>query len=893
MTGAKPGSAAEDLRRRFDALVDMHPEQRRAALEREALEDAERAGRLAALLRAHEQDDERLQTGRLSGALSAALPEPQALIDRELGGYRLIECIGRGGMGLVFRGERVREGVTQTAAIKLLSAGMFEGLGEAGFLREAGLLARLDHPGICRLRDFGRTDEGWSYLVLDLVEGEAIDRVAARLPRRRRVTLMLRVAEAVAAAHRQLVVHLDLKPANVLVRGDERPVLLDFGIAQALGESVAGSPAVAVWLTPDYASPEQLRGEPASVAADVYALGCMLFEIVYQRHPFAPAAATTEARLDAVRRGPAAVPRWRAGPSSDLAAICARALAFDPAARYATVDALADDLRSLLATRPVKAVPDSLGYRLRRWLQRNPVASASALAAVAALATLAVSLVMQSESLRQQRDRAEREAGRAQLAIELLLSSIRAANPSGSGGVDLTVAELLDQTIPRVDQRLAGTPLIRAAALVEIARVRRALGQDSEALALFETAENLLEAREDEDGQRLHLAARVGRVETLRSLSRVDDALALAHASLPLADAAHAWRLHLVLGNGLLAQDRQPEAKAHFQVGLATVPASEAGHRASMLAGLAFIESSQDRHAEALALIDEARRGLPQLPEHRAMLGRLLGDASFSLARLSRFDEADAAVNEALSIRRSIHGEIHPAVVITLIDRVSVLTMAGRPDRALAVAQEAEAIERQLGDGRSRRMERLLASMGALQRELGQLEPARDTLREALQLAEALLPEQHRSAANTRNNLANVLADLGQHEEAIELLQVSWRIYREGSSDGPSRGAALAAANLADSLLSLGRSDEALHWAELAWQDAEPSIEAHDWYRARVLQVLASAQLAAGHRDRARGTADEAKAALSAASAEPPESMRQSMQALRAVLESRSSTATH
>ena len=276
---------------------------------------------------------------------------------QRLGPYRLERELGSGGMGVVFLAERSDEQFRQQVAIKLLRG--HAGADAARQLRhERQILAGLVHPNIARLLDGGETADGRPWIAMEYVPGEPIATAVQRLglPLARRIELVRDLAHAVHYAHQRLVVHRDIKPANVLLREDGRPVLLDFGIAKLVDPESRTADATQPWFTPAYASPEQRRGQPLSTATDVYALGLLLFELLTDLPP--------DPDPEGALRLPSSVAAARRRAlRGDLDRIVLRATAIDPARRYASAEALADDLQRHLAGRPVRAVPDSLAYR--------------------------------------------------------------------------------------------------------------------------------------------------------------------------------------------------------------------------------------------------------------------------------------------------------------------------------------------------------------------------------------------------------------------------------------------------------------------------------------------------------------------------------------------------
>ena len=310
-------------------------------------------------------------------------PETELGEGERLGAWRLLRRLGSGGMGAVYLAERADGHFEQRAAIKLI-----RGVPNADmlvhFTRERQILATLQHPNIARLLDGGATPAGQPYLVMEYVEGEPIDAYCAAhaLPLDARLRLFEEVCAAVQFAHQRLIVHCDLKPSNVLVRADGTPVLLDFGIAQALDRRRGPSSSEAGYFTPGYASPEQLRGDAVATATDVYSLGLILFELIAGRKARKDSTDHTVTLLGdaAVRPSELAtdVP-WRERLAGDLDAIVLRATASEPSSRYASAEALADDLRRHLAWKPVAARAPTLMYLAGRLLRRRWPAFAAGL----------------------------------------------------------------------------------------------------------------------------------------------------------------------------------------------------------------------------------------------------------------------------------------------------------------------------------------------------------------------------------------------------------------------------------------------------------------------------------------------------------------------------------
>ncbi|MDT8322331.1 MAG: protein kinase, partial [Xanthomonadales bacterium] len=596
----QPEQEPDQLEQYFSRLCVLKPEEREPFLRELAEESPTLAHRVAALLDAHDErpvDIEELTRSEMNRLVSL---DQEYWIGRQVAGWTLNHELGRGGLGIVFKGTRTREGIEESAAIKLLQFPLLDSEVHRRFQLEAAVLARLKHPGICGLRDWGRTEEGWPYLILDLIDGQPIHIAAAQRPVSERIVLVAKLADALSAAHRQLVVHMDIKPDNVLVDAHGQPVLLDFGVARMLTEGAGSATATLTrWLTPDYASPEQLRGESPAVAADLYALGVLLYELVTGQRPFRLVRTSIPDALETIERGPVAASRKVRSGGNDLDAVISKALHPDPERRYSSAADFADDLRALVAKRPVRARPDSMMYRLSRLVQRNPVAAPAAALSVVAIAALAGVLALQTNNLREQRDRAETEAMRARAATDLLLGSIQAADPTGEKASAATVDELLTAAARRIDGSAVDDRLLAVESLARIADVRRSLGEFDSAVELYQRALDIVEkgtvaAFETRSGVVAGLA------EALLGAQRPDDAGRLLEQQMRAdADGVH-WKLWQARGNLAISQGQFESAREDLHRALAMLPESAHADRASILSNLGNIPSRVGRHAEAL-----------------------------------------------------------------------------------------------------------------------------------------------------------------------------------------------------------------------------------------------------------------------------------------------------
>ncbi|HSB54795.1 MAG TPA: serine/threonine-protein kinase, partial [Gemmatimonadales bacterium] len=488
------------LRPLLEQALEMAPDARATWLNAQRARDPGLATELEGML----AEELRLEKEGFLAQGASALGATASLAGQAVGPYTLESLLGQGGMGSVWLARRTDGRFDARVAVKFMSIAMLDPVMQARFRREGSTLARLAHPNIARLIDAGVGLAGQPYLVLEYVDGKPLDTWCddARLGATDRIKLFGQVLAAVQHAHANLIVHRDLKPSNILVTTDGTVKLLDFGIAKLLdsedGAATALTQAGSGAFTPEYASPEQVRGEPVSVATDVYSLGVLLYQLLAGRHPtgegcrtpsdFVRAILDTDpARLSDVITRPGAdtasarsatTDRLRRLYHGDLDNILARALKKDPAERYPSVSAFADDLNRFLRHEPVSARADSWGYRAGKFVRRNRGSVTSAV--IVALALIGATFITWRQMLeaRQQRDEAVFQAKRAD-AIRtfqgLLISQI--------GEKPLTMRELLDKG-RGILTRYRGDPRVTATMLGQFAERYGELSDNATSLAL-------------------------------------------------------------------------------------------------------------------------------------------------------------------------------------------------------------------------------------------------------------------------------------------------------------------------------------------------------------------------------------------------------------------------
>jgi tetratricopeptide (TPR) repeat protein len=401
MSAPAPDPFWERVRELFQQAVDVEGAAREALLAE--CDDSRVREEVLSLLGAHDDAGE-----FLASSLWEMIDDDRVgkLAGTTIGAYRLVRPLGEGGMGTVFLAVRDDEQFDQRVAVKLIRGGAAADSIVRRFRQERQILAGLDHPNIARLHDGGTTADGLPYLVMEYVDGTPIDRYCAQhnLPVGKRLEIFLTLCDAVQYAHRNLVIHRDLKPANVLITHDGSPKLLDFGIAKLTSHATSDA-TVTRMMTPDYASPEQLRGQLVSTATDVYSLGVLLYELLTGSRPFEGGTRTPDA--EPVRPS-TRMPTLR----GDLDNILLMAMHPEPARRYGSVQEFADDIRRHLSGHPVAARRDTLGYRASKFVRRNRIAIL-AMAVIVAVTTIAFIATLRQKRIAERRFDEVRELARA------------------------------------------------------------------------------------------------------------------------------------------------------------------------------------------------------------------------------------------------------------------------------------------------------------------------------------------------------------------------------------------------------------------------------------------------------------------------------------------------
>jgi serine/threonine-protein kinase len=762
-----------DYRARIEALFEAALERgqhERSAFLAEACPDPEVRSEVVALLDAHVRTRgvlEAAPVGVAWGALGGPAP------GKRIGAYRLVRELGRGGMGIVYLAERDDGHFQRRVAIKFIMPGPATAELVERFLAERQILAALDHPRVARLLDGGVTGEGWPYYVMEWVDGEPLDAYARRtgLALEGRLRLFCEVARAVHYAHQNLVVHRDLKPSNILVNAEGQAKLLDFGIAklldpQALPHAAPLTQTGLRMMTPDYASPEQVRGATITTAADVYSLGVVLYELLAGRRPFnlsglpLPQVEWIVCEVaPPTLSGVAPIP-LRRRLKGDLDRIVGLSLRKEPERRYASAEQFAEDIERYLGGEPIHARADSAGYRARKFVRRHQVPVALVTLLVCSLAGYGLTLQVQNRRI--SAALAEARVG-AEKAAELNDFLLALFEPRGTEpAVDSLV---IGTMVSRAEERAGGitrNPAAATTALTALGRIYRHLGRYREAVAQLEQA--LARAREAYGDRHLQVAdIQWVLADAYQMAGRRDDAerelqgaLATLRAEL---GGAHPRVAYVLSRLAINQRDRGQleEAERSAREALAIRRRALRADDPDLTSSLMILASTLRRRGElsrAEPLYREAlERKRRDFQGDHADIAIAMNNLALLLGDMGRYEEAEVLLREALAMLTRVLGDGHPNVATGMTNLGQVLTKMGRPEEAETVIRGALDRRRSaLGDEHPN-VAGDLHNLGVALRAGGRAAEARTVLREALALRRRLLGDEHPQTAETVREL--------------------------------------------------------------------------------------------------------------------------------------------
>lgn len=835
----------------FHAALEQPEDGRAAWLFAACGEDQELRAEVERLIAADQSSAALLERdlGSIAGVVLESDGTPGLPPAGSFGPYRIERRLGEGGMGVVYLGRR--EDLGSVAAIKVLRDAWLSPTRRERFLAEQRTLAQLQHPSIARLLDADTLADGTPWFAMEYVAGLPLTDYCHQRQTtiEGRLELLIAVAEAVQHAHGQAVIHRDLKPSNILVTEEGRIKLLDFGIARQL-ETLDGAAQPTRtglrMMTPAYASPEQLAGEPVGIQSDVYSLGVILFELLTSRLPFdasgASAGEATTLRRTTLPPRPSAAtgiaPLARAAgriPWSDLDVLCTTALHPDPARRYRTVDAFRRDLEHTLRNEPLAARPDSFAYRVRRFVARHRAAVLTAAAIV--IGSLGA-IGWHTVQLAQARNAALAEATRAQRIERFMLGLFEGQDDDAGPAQDLKVTTLLERGAEQA-RALESEPAVQA-------ELYRTLGGIYQTLGAFDEADRLL-TRSLERQRELFGAGAAGTGSSVVGLgllrieqARLDEAEQLVREGLELTrrqlgpDHPQTAQAIAALGRVLEARGRYEEAIAANQQAVQLYArlggdTREAADALTQLADSHFYAGHYDI-ADRLnqELLATTRRiygdGHPRVADLLINLGASLGDRG-------RFAEAEGYYRDGLEILRRFYGpdSFRTASAMTMLGRA--LLYQERAGEAIPLLEQALTIQERVHGPEHPRVASVLNDLGGAALQQHRFDEAEARFRRMLAIYRRVFGDDHYLIGTATSNLASVFTARERHREAEPLYRQAVEIFSRTQS--PTHlNTAIARIKLGRSLLRQGQVEQAERESragyELLAKQANPAVS---WLR--------------------------------------------------------------
>lgn len=639
-----------------------------------------------------------------------------------VGDYRITRELGRGGMAVVFEAERAGKDFNQQVAIKVMKRGMDTAAIVERFRRERRLLAGLQHPAIARMYDGGSTAEGLPYFVMELCEGVPVDQFARDRSQTAIVEIMIEICEAVAYAHQRLIIHRDLKPGNILVSESGEVKLLDFGIAKLVTEEDEGFTHQGNrWMTPAYASPEQLEEDLLTTAADVYQLGVILLELLTDSRYFP---SDKKRNPETAVQPPPSLP-------NDLRAIVSKATDNDPGRRYPSAAQLGEDLKRFLHGEPVEAQVPSFGYRFRKLIGRNKTAFAAATIVLLSVFTATGVSFWQADIARKERDKAE-------TTLSWLERMFQSSNPmqASLGNPEITVKEFLDQSLPVLSIELADQSEVKARIYESATYMYAGLSEYDSAYSYLDKTLTLYE-----DGAPGKLRILMTQAQFNNTPQTLDSMFQACLSYMekypdPTISKADIWRRwgHLLVTMGKTAQ----------------------GDSMLNLAIEAY-QADPDREEESYL---------------HAMMAKAISrrDQGF-------FDEADALFGKVTGLAQKVYPDNHPYIGSVYNSWGVNARYQQKYDTARMYLEKALTIERGILPGDHDDIITTLHNVALVMSESDSLEQAEELYKEILEIKGEKYGRDAYQYANTMQNLGLCLSQQKKYQESVDTLQRVYEIY--------------------------------------------------------------------------------------------------------------------
>jgi len=809
----------------FEQVIDSSPEERAARLADSCAGDAELRNSVEALLASDQKTLDPLVNVIGAAAESLLSDHQDRLLGTLVGPYRIVSILGHGGMSTVYRGERDDAQYHQSVAIKVLNLASLHPRLRSRLHSERHILATLDHPSIARLIDCGDMEDGTPYLVMEHVDGEPIDVFCDNrtLFVRERLELFVQVCQAVQYAHRNLIVHRDIKAANVFVNSDSTAKLLDFGIAKLLSpESLSHTLPVTRlqerMLTPENAAPEQVLGRPITTATDIYSLGVLLYQLLTGRSPYrllsysqlqleraicmddparpsqmvmAKASGESDADRSRIsdRRG-LSPQRLRARLSGDLDAIVSMAMRKEPDRRYPSVEALADDVNRHLTGRPVLARQGDWHYNAGKFFRRHLLAVFGVSALILGLGVITGVTLWQNHRIELAREATAQERDRAQQVSAFLVDVFSQADPFNAQGHEPTAKELLDRGAEKILSNSTLQAEVRAELLESIGLAYRRQGFSERAIPLFEQAVAIRRAGKPLDRHRTS-AALANLARTLTDGGHLVSAEAYLRQGLQMSregdedtPSTETADILLQFGHFELDAKSDPQAASKYFGEALSIYRNELGEQnlsvASALSSLASaavwagnLELAERDQRESMAIFQATVSR--NHPDHAVALATL----GYILTEREKYKEAEQVLNEALEISRNVFGPTNQRISQIDTNLGILYEREGDLPRAIQATQDAVKIATDKLGTSHYLTGYYLNDLAALYLKSGDFAAAERYARQALAVYAVALPPHHLYVSSTRRLLGEILVQRGSLPAAEAELRMAVDIDTE------------------------------------------------------------------------------------------------------------------
>ncbi|MBS1826188.1 MAG: serine/threonine protein kinase [Acidobacteria bacterium] len=846
----------------YHAASAIEPERWEAYVTAECAGDEGLRQEVLSLLGASGEADSLLQA-EVGRAAATVVGVKEAAEGERIGSYRVLRPLGRGGMGAVYLAERADDTYHKQVAIKLVRAGLGGEESLRRFRAERQILAKLEHTHIARLLDGGASESGQPYVVMEYVDGKPLLEYCRekQLSLRARLALFQQICGAVQYAHQNLIVHRDIKPGNVLVSSEGVAKLVDFGIAKLLADDPIASTATQSFerlLTPEYASPEQVRGEAISTASDVYSLGALLYELLTGKPPLEfPSRTALDVERVITTQQPVA-PSIRGGNrvlAGDLDNIALMALRKEPARRYVSAAALAEDIQRYLDGYPVQARQEGVLYLTAKFMRRNRVGVGAAAVFLVLLAGFVWTVV-------RERNTANRERMKAEQVSKFLVKSFELASPSEARGKQVTAREILDQGVSRLDKDLHNQPDVQATLMNTIAEVYLSLGLVKDSIALNARAiEQAKKAGRQESvemadllSQRSYLLREGGQYKAAKE--EMQQAFALLGRVAKKDEDRRASYLRSY-GPLLYLMNESAEAEKVLREALTLrrrVSGDDHDEVVWNLGNLARALVNQRKYEEALPYAQEALRlGLRRNGEISEATMSAYNRIGLTQFYLRKGEESAVSFRKAIAIGRKLYGPEHKDIAANLNGLGAALEIAGKFDEAADAHRQSIAIFRKVYGGNHPVLAQSLITFSSCLHYGGLHAEEANVAQESLAMVLATVGKEDNRFVSANICVARAKADQGDFEEAAKRYGEGFRLRKAKSNlrDETTLGYLIQWASAARIMGQCAQIEPHLHEAVQENQDATATVMKTQRDEARTL--LAACQIDRGQSGEAEG----------------------------------------